>query len=88
MAHAGAQAHDLVVAGRVSVADALFDEQGVVVYAMGQVEGSHGERYTVTLTPTSVKCDCEYGKFRETSHSHDQALRLQAQQIQRDKEQR
>ena len=69
----------LVVTGRVHVEGFICDEDGSVAYAGGTVESSR--TYHVEFTPAGVTCDCPWGMNRNTTHSHDLALRLEATRL-------
>ena len=72
----------LVLSGAVDILDYTIDDDDVIVTATGTVQGR--DLYRTHFTPDTVVCTCEYGQHRDTSHSHDQALRLAVQrQIER-----
>lgn len=56
-----------------------FGDDGELLHATGTVEGDTGT-YTVVITPAGSTCTCTHGTNHPgRTHSHDQALRLQAQ---------
>ena len=73
------KATDLVLRGMVDVSHATFDSDGRLIEATGTVHSTH--TYLVQIDPLTTHCSCEYGQNRTdaTGHTHDLALRLQAQ---------
>ncbi len=70
----------LVLNNKVDVHHATFDTDGRLIEAVGTVTSTH--TYLVQIDPEHTQCSCEYGQAHQDAagHSHDQALRLAAQQ--------
>lgn len=75
-----AKAAQLMLHDKVDLQAATYTPDGTVVEAVGVVYSSTSYSVRINADGT-VTCSCQYGRHNTGSHSHDIALRMEAERI-------
>jgi len=74
-----AKAATYVLEGRVVVETVIFDDDGLVVEALGFVTNDDGDTWMVHIDGDETTCNCPYGIRQDAGgHAHDIAIRVAA----------